>query len=63
MRVRYIPETDTLLIDLKDDPVVESEYIEGVGMVIDYNERGEIVGFEIFDWSKFQQGGEEIGPR
>jgi len=60
MRIKYIPETDTLLIRLKNDPVAESEYVEGTGIVIDYNEKDEIVGYEIMGWSKLQKSGKEI---
>ena len=60
MRVKYDPETDTLSIVLKDDPVAESEYIEGKGIVIDYNEKEEIVGYEIMGWSRFQKLGKEL---
>jgi len=63
MRIRYIPETDTLLIKLKDDPVAESEYLEGKGVVIDYNEKNEVVGYEIMGWSKFQKSGKELELR
>jgi len=55
MRVKYVPETDALLIDLKDDPVVDSEFIEDLGVVVDYNDKGEVVGLEILDWSEFQK--------
>ena len=60
MRIKYDPETDTLSIRLKDEPVAESEYIEGKGIVIDYNENDEIVGYEIMGWSRFQKAGEEL---
>ena len=60
MRVRYVPETDALLIDLKDDPVVDSEFIEDLGVVVDYNDKGEVVGLEILDWSEFQREGKEL---
>ena len=60
MRIKYDPETDTLSIRLKDEPVAESEYIEGEGIVIDYNEKNEIVGYEIMGWSRFQKGGKEL---
>jgi len=60
MRIKYDPETDTLSIRLKDEPVTESEYIEGKGIVIDYNENDEIVGYEIMGWSRFQKAGEEL---
>ena len=60
MRIKYDPETDTLSIRLKDEPVAESEYIEGKGIVIDYNEKNEIVGYEIMGWSRFQKSGKEL---
>ena len=60
MRIKYIPETDTLLIRLKDDPVAESEYVEGKGIVIDYNEKNEIVGYEIMGWSEFERTSKEL---
>ncbi len=60
MRVRYIPETDALFIDLKDDSVVDSEFIEDLGVVVDYNSKGEVVGLEILDWSEFQREGKEL---
>ncbi len=60
MRVRYVPETDALLIDFKDDPVVDSEFIEDLGVVVDYNDKGEVVGLEILDWSEFQKEGKEL---
>jgi len=60
MRVKYDPETDTLSIVLKDEPVAESECVEGKGIVIDYNERNEIVGYEILGWSRFQKLGKEL---
>ncbi len=60
MRIKYDPETDTLSIRLKDEPVAESEYIEGKGIVIDYNEKDEVVGYEIMGWSRFQKAGKEL---
>ena len=60
MRIRYVPETDTLLIDFKDEPVADSEFIEELGVVIDYNKRGEVVGLEILDWEEFQKEGKEL---
>ena len=60
MRIRYVPETDSLLIDFKDEPVADSEFIEELGVVIDYNKRGEVVGLEILDWKEFQREGKEL---
>ena len=60
MRIKYDPETDILSIRLKDEPVADSEYIEGKGIVIDYNENDEVVGYEIVGWNRFQKSGEEL---
>ncbi len=60
MRIRYVPETDSLLIDFKNEPVADSEFIEELGVVIDYNKRGEVVGLEILDWKEFQREGKEL---
>jgi len=46
MKFKYYPETDTLYIEVKNIPSVESEEIKE-GIVIDYGENGEIVGIEI----------------
>ena len=60
MRIKYDPETDILSIRLKDEPVADSEYIEGKGIVIDYNENDEVVGYEIMGWNRLQKSGEEL---
>ncbi len=60
MRIKYVSETDSLLIDFKDEPVADSEFTEELGVVIDYNKRGEIVGLEILDWKEFQREGKEL---
>ena len=51
MRISYYHETDTLYIEFKDVPSVESEEIAD-GVVVDYDEKGEIVGIEIEHASK-----------
>jgi len=60
MRIKYDPETDTLSIRLKEEPVADSEYLEGKGIVLDYNEKNEVIGMEILGWSRFQKSGQEI---
>jgi len=49
MKVKYYPETDTFYIEVKDIPDIPSveseEIIEGI--VLDYDEKGNIVGIEI----------------
>lgn len=49
-----------LSIRLKDEPITESEYIERKGIVIDYNAKDEIAGYEITGWSRFQKAGKEL---
>ncbi|GAB6072042.1 DUF2283 domain-containing protein [Venenivibrio stagnispumantis] len=46
MKFKYYPETDTLYIETKDVQSVESEEILE-GIVLDYDEDGNIVGIEI----------------
>jgi len=46
MKFKYYPETDTLYIEVKSVPSTESEEILE-GIVIDYDEDGNIVGIEI----------------
>jgi uncharacterized protein YuzE len=46
MKVLYYPDTDTFYIELKEVPSVESEEIAD-GVVVDYDENGEVVGIEI----------------
>jgi uncharacterized protein YuzE len=46
MRLNYIPETDSLYIDLSEKPSVESREISE-GVVLDYDEHGHLVGIDI----------------
>jgi uncharacterized protein YuzE len=48
MKVIYDPETDTLSIILRDDPVKESDELRE-GLIIDYGEDGKIVSLELLD--------------
>ncbi len=51
MKVRYDKEVDALYLKLSDEPAVESEMIRP-GVVLDYNEKGELVGIEILNVTK-----------
>ncbi len=51
MKLKYYPETDTLYVELKGTPSTESEEI-AEGIVVDYDESGEIVGIEVEGVSK-----------
>lgn len=60
MRVKYDKETDILIVRLRDEPVLDSEHIEDLGIVIDYGKEDKVVGFEIFGWSKREERGEWV---
>ena len=46
MRVNYYPDTDSLYIDLSEQPSVESREISD-GVVLDYDGAGNLVGIDI----------------
>lgn len=46
MRFHYYPETDSLYIELKDDPSVDSQEIKP-GVVLDFDASGDLVGLDI----------------
>lgn len=46
MRLHFDPETDALYLRLDESSVVESEEVHP-GVVLDFNERDEVVGIEI----------------
>ena len=46
MKLNYYPDTDSLYIDLSEKKSVESEEISE-GVVVDYDENGDIVGIDI----------------
>jgi uncharacterized protein YuzE len=51
MKVIYDPETDTLVLILRDAQVKESDEIRD-GIVIDYGEDGKVVSLEMLDASE-----------
>ena len=46
MKVNYYPDTDSLYIDLSEQPSVESREISE-GVVLDYDASGHLVGIDI----------------
>ena len=51
MKLSYFPETDSLYIDLSERPSAESREISE-GVVLDYDDRGNLVGIDIDNASK-----------
>jgi len=46
VKLHYYPETDSLYIDLKAKPSVDSREI-AEGLVVDFDEEGHVVGIDI----------------
>jgi uncharacterized protein YuzE len=52
MKVRYDPKTDTLSVILKENaPVIESDE-DKPGVILDYDELGDLVSLEVLDASR-----------
>ncbi|MHC5822161.1 MAG: DUF2283 domain-containing protein [Nostoc sp.] len=51
MKITYDPEVDILRIILSDVPIEDSDE-EKPGVILDYDEDGNIIGLEILDASK-----------
>jgi uncharacterized protein YuzE len=51
MKLNYFPETDSLYIDLSEQPSVESREISE-GVVLDYDSQGNLAGIDIDNASR-----------
>jgi len=49
--VKYDCVGDVLYVKLRDDKIVDSEEV-APGVIVDYNEKGDIVGIEVLWFSK-----------
>jgi len=52
LRIQYDQEGDVLEIAFSESPIVESEYVEDAGLIMDYDRDGKLVGVEIVGFSK-----------
>lgn len=52
MKVTYDPKTDTLSVILKENTRVEESDEDKPGVILDYDEVGNLVSLEILDASK-----------
>ena len=52
MKFHYYPETDSLYLELSDQPSIESREIKP-GIVLDFGESGQLVGIDIDHASRF----------
>jgi uncharacterized protein YuzE len=51
MKIIYDPETDTLILLFRDDPIAESDELKE-GLIVDYGNDGKIVSVEVLDASE-----------
>jgi len=51
MKIDYFPDTDSLYIDLTEQPSVESQEVSE-GVVLDYDAEGNLVGIDIDNASR-----------
>jgi uncharacterized protein YuzE len=51
MKVSYDPRTDTLSVILRDDAVVAESDEDKPGIILDYDQEGNLVSLEILDAS------------
>ncbi|MBL1211272.1 DUF2283 domain-containing protein [Geminocystis sp. GBBB08] len=59
MKINYYSDTDSLYIHLSDKPSIDSQEISE-GVVLDYDEKGNLVGIDIDNASKKVQLNELI---
>jgi uncharacterized protein YuzE len=59
MKIVYDPETDSLTITLRDDPIRESDEVRP-GVIADFGHDGGIVRFEILQASAVVENAREV---
>ena len=59
MKVTYDPETDAMIITLRDERIAESDEVRP-GIIADFDAAGGVVRFEIMQASKAVENAREI---
>ena len=59
MRVTYDPETDTVVVSLRESAIEESDEVRP-GVIADFDSAGEVVRFEVLNASRVVQNTREI---
>jgi len=49
--IKYDPRADALYVKLKDGKVADIEEV-GEGVIVDYDDKGEVIGIELLEFSK-----------
>lgn len=52
MKVSYDPRTDTLTVILKEDATVTESDEDKPGVILDYDQQGDLVSLEVLDASR-----------
>ncbi len=52
MKVSYDPRTDTLAVIFKDDVLVVESDEDKPGVILDYDDQGDLVSLEVLDASR-----------
>jgi len=60
MKIQYDEHTDTMSIQFKTDSVIVESDEGNPGVILDYNERGEIISMEILDASRHMSEAKKI---
>ena len=59
MKVTYDPETDTVVISLRESAIEESDEVRP-GVIADFDSAGDVVRFEVLDASRVVQNPGEM---
>ena len=52
LQINYDKQGDILEIKFSDESIMDSEYLEDTGIVVDYDKNNKIVGLEIISYSQ-----------